>query len=116
MSSDWNLISNDWDGIRKYARNNDAGGVDIKMVADVQPVLDANKAMRNHNDGYSPSRELRRVAHIPNWLRLKWINEEGWDYQDPQYADRLARKLNDSDWSDLRTADGRLGISNGIIR
>lgn len=115
-ASDWNLISNDWDGIRKYARNNDKGGVDIKIEGDVAPVLESNKAMRNHNDGYSKSREFRRVASIPAMVRMKWLTEEGWDCFDHQYADRLWRKLNDPDWAYLRTADGVLGFSNGVIR
>jgi hypothetical protein len=32
---------------------------------DVAPALELNKAMAGHNDGYTPSRDLRRVASIP---------------------------------------------------
>lgn len=80
----------------------------IKAVQDADPILDRNKAMATHNDGYSPSRELRRVASIPAIVRLKWLNEEGWDCfsGDPDCQRRLRLKLNSSDWAHLRTAPG----------
>lgn len=80
---------------------------------DVDPILDANMAMRNHNDGYSPSRELRRVGSIPVHLIHKWKLEEGWDAFDPDHAEKLRQKLNDLDFIKLRTADGRLGKIDG---
>ena len=76
--------------------------------------------MANHNDGYTPSRDMRRVASIPAAVRLKWMIEEGWDWmdyhQDEGVARKLAQKLNSSEWSHLRTADGNLGVSNGEMR
>lgn len=87
---------------------------------DVAPVLEQNKKMATHNDGYSQSRELRRVASIPYGIGLKWLNEEGWWFmdasKDPDVAKKLAAKLNSSDYAYLRTADGRVGVSNGQIR
>lgn len=103
-------------GIRRDYKLDENGQLSIRMSADIGAALDANRNMRNHNDGYSQSRELRRVAHIPDMLRLKWINEEGWDCLNPEYNDRLVKKLNDPDYAYLRTADGNLGYSNGIIR
>ncbi len=114
--ADWILFAVDPDGTRKYARQRDDGGVDIKIEADVAPVLERNKAMRNHNDGYSKSREFRRVASIPNHVYQKILIEEGWDMYAPENAGKLMRMLNDPDWAHLRTADGTLGISNGVIR
>ncbi|NJK32174.1 MAG: hypothetical protein HC927_07075 [Deltaproteobacteria bacterium] len=66
------------------------------------------KAMATENDGYSPSRELRRVATIPAAVREMWLLQEGWDAWDGRYNDRLKRKLNDPDWRWLRTAPGRV--------
>jgi hypothetical protein len=80
------------------------------------PIIDRNKAMANHNDGYSQSREMRRVASVPYIVALQWLNEEGWWMFDPEHADKLAKKLNDPDWRHLRTADGRVGTSNGVMR
>ncbi len=102
-------------GVRKDYRHDGEGGVIVRTSQDVAPLLDRNKAMANHNDGYSESRELRRVASIPAMVRLKWL-EEGWDCLDPNCADKLMRKLNDPDYAYLRTAEGRLGISNGVVR
>lgn len=88
----------------------------FEAVADVAPVLEQNKAMAAHNDGYSPSRELRRVASIPYAIGYKWLNEEGWWFMDPAAKDKLAQKLNSSEYAYLRTAEGRVGVSNGVLR
>lgn len=84
---------------------------------DVAPMLEQNKQMATHNDGYSESRDLRRVASIPYAIGLQWLNEEGWWFmdadKDPDVAKKLAGKLNSSDYQFLRTAEGRVGVSNG---
>lgn len=87
---------------------------------DVAPILERNKAMAVTNDGYSQSRELRRVASIPYGLGIQWLNEEGWWFmdadKDPDVAKKLAQKLNSSEYQYLRTAEGRVGVSNGQLR
>ena len=88
----------------------------FEAVAPTDPVIEHNKAMRTHNDGYSPSREMRRVASIPYIIGLKWHAEEGWWFLDPNCAHKVAAKLNDPEWQHLRTADGRVGVSNGLLR
>lgn len=97
-------------------------GKDTRFAAtqDVAPMLELNKAMATHNDGYTPSRDLRRVASIPYVVGIKWLNEEGWWFmdasKDPDVAKKLAAKLNSSEYQYLRTAEGRVGVSNGQIR
>lgn len=87
---------------------------------DVAPILEQNKAMVTHNDGYSRSRELRRVASIPYGIGIQWLNDEGWWFmdadKDPEVAKKLAAKLNSSDYRHLRTAEGRVGVSGGQLR
>jgi hypothetical protein len=87
---------------------------------DVAPMLELNKQMATHNDGYSASRELRRVASIPYMVGLKWLNEEGWWFMDAAKDDlvakKLAAKLNSSEYAYLRTAPGRVGVTNGEMR
>lgn len=87
---------------------------------DVAPILEQNKKAMTANDGYSPSRDLRRVASIPYAIMHKWLNEEGfWAMdadKDPDVAKKLAQKLNSSEYAYLRTAEGRVGYSNGQIR
>jgi hypothetical protein len=48
-------------GIRHYWRP--VGGDDYEVVSlqDAAPILEANKSAATHNDGYSPSRDLRRA-------------------------------------------------------
>jgi hypothetical protein len=95
--------------VSHWWRDEGDGRSTIVSVQDVTPVLERNKAMATHNDGYSPSRELRRAAFIPNIIRQKWLNEEGWDaYRPDLYGEQLRRKLNDPDWRFLRTAEWRM--------
>jgi len=95
-------------GILHEWHNNEDGSYTIVSRQDVEPILDRNKALATHNDGYTPSRELRRVASIPLILIHKWLREEGWNALDPVNGDRLAKKLNSSEYLYLRTAPGRL--------
>lgn len=87
---------------------------------DVAPMLEQNKRALTTNDGYSQSRDLRRVASIPYAIMHKWLNEEGWwamdSDKDPDVAKKLAQKLNSSEYAYLRTAEGRVGYSNGQMR
>lgn len=102
---------NSMGGVEYLWRTKPEGGWEIAAHHEVDHFLDLNKAMRNENDGYSPSRELRRAASIPVGVQLKWLTEEGLDIYNPDHADRLMRKLNDPDWAYLRTADGRFAMT-----
>lgn len=82
----------------------------------IREQLDFNKRAKLHNDGYSPTREMRRVASIPLALIQHWKATEGWDAFDPANADKLAQKLMDPDYAHLRTAEGRVGVTNGVLR
>ena len=70
---------------------------------DIEPYLNRNKAMANENDGFNQSRDMRRLASIPNIVLMQWLNEAGSMeiLRDPKF---LARKLNDPDYLYLRTA------------
>lgn len=117
--TDWQLLWKSEAGTAHYWRDTE-DGAEIKSVTDVAPILERNKAMANHNDGWSPSKELRRVGSIPFALIHKWLCEDGVNVldagHDPHAAAYLMRKLNDPDYRHLRTAPGRLGISDGVIR
>lgn len=100
------------DGTRHYWRDEPDGGFSITMSTDVSGAIDQNKRLRTANDGYSPSREMRRVASIPNALISKW-RDEGFDIYDKNNHAELLRRLDSSDYAFLRTADGRLGRGAG---
>lgn len=104
-------------GVSHYWEDLPDGSAVIHSVQDVAPALDRAKAMRTHNSGYSDTRNFRRVAFVPDALRQKWLQEEGWDaYRPDLYADKLAQKFMDPDYAHLRTADGRVGATNGKLR
>lgn len=106
-------------GLDHYMLEED-GKTRFAAFQDVAPFLEQNKIAANHNDGYSASRDLRRVASIPYGIMHKWLNEEGWwamdADKDPDVAKKLAAKLNSSDYAYLRTAEGHVGVSGGQLR
>ena len=94
-------------GVKHEWADNGDGQYVIRSSQDIEAALDYNKAAYTHNDGYAPSRELRRVAHIPDIVNLQWL-AEGFDYRDPNNAKELKRRLNSSEYLFLRTASGRI--------
>lgn len=99
-------------GLRRYVRE-DADGLTIATTQDVSDILEGNKAMANHNNGYTPSKDMRRAATIPVSIIYKWMTEEGWDpySPDPDCQRKLAQKLDSSEYRYLRTADFVIGDS-----
>ena len=102
-------------GITHTWQDNGDGTYTIHSEQDCSAALDLNKAMANHNDGYTPSRDMRRAAHIPDIVLLLWRQELGGGHgpaSDPLHPSNrkwLLRRLDDPDWRFLRTAPGRLG-------
>jgi len=96
-------------GIVRTWHDNGDGTYTIKSVQHVETeILDRNKAMQNHNDGYTPSRDIQRVASIPKLLLEHWKYVEGWDPFHPENSNKLKQKLNSNEFMWLRTATGRL--------
>jgi hypothetical protein len=102
-------------GVNHAMRDNGDGTFSISSSQDLESVLDYCKAAESHNDGYSPSRELKRAFFLPDVLVIKWMNEEGWNAYDPACSDRLVRKMNDPDYAYLKTAPGRIGQQKRMI-
>jgi hypothetical protein len=84
------------------------GSLIVHREADVEPILELNKALAASGDGYSPSREWRRAASIPLAIVEKWRNELGVDVFNPDHKPAVRRLLNSSEYLYLRTAPGRL--------
>ena len=81
----------------------------IETVQDVAPIIERNKTLQNADDGgWSPSRELRRAATIPDIIVLKWRNDHGIDVFNRDHWPAVKRLLNDPEWRYLRTAPGTL--------
>jgi hypothetical protein len=98
------FLLNERPNMRVWFEPQEDGTFLIRHEGDVEPELDANKAMASHNDGYNADRSMRRAAHIPDIIAVKWLTEEGWWLHDPEAAPKLKQKLNDPEWRHLRTA------------
>lgn len=107
-------------GTKRWIRFDEKGEVQVRYettAPQLGAMLDNNSTARNHTTGFNQERTMKRVASIPYAVGLKWLAEEGWWFEDPQHSDRLLKKLQDSDWQDLRTSGGRLAMGqNGEIR
>ena len=104
----------DWyNGVKtKYIQESD-GKLTIKSTQDVNPILQKNKRLYTMNDGYSKSKDLKRVASIPSLVLQIWAKEyngtNNW-FAIPE-AERkriLKLKLNSNEYRYFRTASGRL--------
>ena len=92
----------------KYHEDPMSGDLTVARLSDVEANLEINKALYSLNDGYSPSRELRRAASIPMSIVEKWKNELGIDVFNPDHLPAVRQLLNSSEYLYLRTAPGRL--------
>ena len=79
------------------------GRLVIRNAQDAEPIVEANKRAYTEGDGYSASRNLRRVASIPLVLYLD-LKKRG-ILRDPR---RFRAWLNDPDNRFFRTAPGRV--------
>lgn len=97
------------DGLVEFTEyDHSTGKLIIGSVQDVEPVLEANKAKANASSRRHRSEVFNHVACIPLVVYLKWRNEEGIDVLDPDHAEAVRRKLNDSEYAYLRTKPGRV--------
>lgn len=74
---------------------------------DAEPIIDANKRAQASGEGYSPSREFRRIASIPVVVLEIWKKQYGVDPTRPEHHALLRRLLNDPDNRFLRVSEGR---------
>lgn len=79
----------------------------IETRQDVEPIIESNKRLANDGDGFTPSRDMRRIATVPLVVAEKWRNELGVDIFNRNHAGKVRALLNDPDWRFLRTSPGR---------
>ena len=90
-------------------------GVVHQRIVNHKPILDHNKKLYTQNDGYSPDKNLKRVASIPTIVLEIWCKEYHKDQNNgnwfalPKETQQkiLREKLNSSDYRYFRTAEGR---------
>ena len=66
-------------GLTETFHMNDEGDVAFQMTADVEPVIEDNKRAQTDGDGFTPSRDMVRVASIPIAIQYEWIQKYGAD-------------------------------------
>ena len=103
------------DGLKKETFSIDE--MEKKIVlneeVNIDPHLQHNKRLFNLNDGYSKSRDLKRVASIPTLALSVWANEyngsRNW-FELPAEVQKqiLKKKLNSSEFRYFKTAEGNL--------
>lgn len=100
---------NEPNGMVRTWHDNEDGTYTIKseQVVETQ-ILERNKAMFNHNDGYTPSRDMQRVASIPQAV-IEEYAARGINLFHPAHEPELRALLNNSDYRFLRTAPGFVG-------
>jgi hypothetical protein len=103
-----------YDGVQQtsYIQESD-GNLTIKTTQDVEPVLKKNKRLITLNDGYSKSRDLKRIASIPNICLSIWAKEyngtNNW-FAIPHIERKkiLRKKLNSNEYRYFRSSEGKL--------
>lgn len=86
------------------------GKVEVKSTQDVEPILKRNREYQASKNGYTPSRDLKWVASIPLIIAEKWKKEEGIDIFNKNHREAIRKKLNDPEYSYLRTGGGKLKV------
>lgn len=79
----------------------------VNRTQDVEPFLNANKRAQSDGEGWSPSREMRRIASIPPIVHEIWKNTYGVDPLKPEHHKLLRRLLNDPENRFLRVSEGQ---------
>ena len=87
----------------------------VKEETNIDSHLKHNKELLNSNDGYSKSRDLKRVASIPLGALQIWASEfdpstkgNWWKLPKETQSKILKLKLNSNEFKYFRTSQGRI--------
>ena len=85
----------------------------VNEEVNIDPHLKHNKILLNQDDGYSKSRDLKRVASIPTLALCVWAKEYNGDgnwFALPKEVQSkiLKTKLNSNEFKYFRTAEGKI--------
>ena len=84
-----------------------SGDIVLESVQDVSPILKANQEEFKSGDGYTPSRDLKKVASIP-LIEVHKLLQQGIDIYNADDWSKIAAKLDDPDWLKFRTSPGKI--------
>ena len=96
----------------RYIQESD-GKLTVNNQQDLNPLLKRNKELYNLNDGYTASREMRRIARVPPIILQIWTKEYNgtnnwWALPKETQQKIMKTKLNSSDFRYFKTSEGRL--------
>lgn len=105
------LRGQDADGTKYFVEPD--GKITVKNSQNVNPILQKNKRLYTLNDGYSKSKDLKRVASIPTMVLELWAREYNgtnnwWRIPLSERRKILKLKLNSNEYRYFRTASGRM--------
>lgn len=96
-------------GMVRTWHDNDDGTYTVKSVQSVETdILERNKALYLHNDGFNQKRDMQRVGSIPQAVIEEYASR-GINLFHPAYEGELVKLMDNSDYRHLRTAPGQLG-------
>jgi hypothetical protein len=99
-------------GTTQWFESTDDGGFSIISEADVEPIIEANKAKQAMGRAfYASDPDMWKVGSIPNMVLLQWATELGIPAHkifSDEMADVWARRLASSEFRHLKTADVRI--------
>jgi hypothetical protein len=91
----------------RYFYDEQTDGIIVERWQDVEPILDLNKANKSERPDFKHT-DNWHAASIPGVVLEKWKNEDGLDFFNQNHLDGIAKRLNDSEFRDLRTGDFKL--------
>jgi hypothetical protein len=103
------------DGLKKETFSLDE--MEKKIVVNEEVNIDShlkhNKILLNQDDGYSKSRDLKRVASIPTLALSVWAKEyngdNNWFALPKEVQNKILKtKLNSNEFKYFRTAEGKI--------
>ena len=104
----------EWDaGIKtRYIQESD-GKLTINNQQNLNPLMERNKKLYNHNSGYTSSKDFKRIASIPPLILQIWSKEyngsSNWFGLPKEIQKKIMKtKLNSNEFKYFRTAEGSL--------
>ena len=97
-----------YSGITETLHQDGESDFTIKMTADVQPVIEQIKRIRQVSDGKSKSGELYHVARVPEILVRQWNIQYGCDVTAKENFGLFERLLDSPEFKAFRIYQGKL--------
>jgi len=96
----------------RYIQESD-GKLTIHNKQNLSPLMERNKKLYTLNDGYTPSKDMKRIASVPPIILQIWSKEyngtNNWWALPKEIQKHIMRtKLNSSEFRYFRTAEGSL--------